>query len=168
MANDYTVPYSDEIYLGQINDSEADLESLLGLCQVGLANDSGLLVYKNYLGTVYKTLRGEDFISGYIVIPSDENVNVLERTSLYSNGYDLTLPDNRYIGNESYNNMLRLTDSNIFIVDADETITGDLEVQGTIKLTNNGHTAEFILSDTGVLTIEIDGIDQGVEYYNEE
>jgi hypothetical protein len=167
MANDYTVPLSDEIYLGQINDAETDLESLLGLCQVGLANDSGLLVYKNNLGTVYKAIRGEDLLSGYIPIPSDENINVLERTSIYSNGYDIRLPDNRYIGNETNNNMLRLTDSNTFIVESDETVTGDLEVQGSFKLTNNGHTAEFILSSAGVLTIEIDGVDQGVEYYNE-
>jgi hypothetical protein len=53
MGNQYTKPDSVEVNVTRINNTEADLAANLGACQIGVANDTHALVFKNSSSSTY-------------------------------------------------------------------------------------------------------------------
>jgi hypothetical protein len=62
MGNVYTEPGSSSVHITDINNTRADLAANLDNCQLGIETDTGLLGYKDHLGT-YRNPEGIRILS---------------------------------------------------------------------------------------------------------
>ena len=76
MANQYDKPGATPANITQINNTAADLATNIGICQLGIGNDLGILVYKDKDSVVRRSLSSATLTDGYIPRYSSSVYNV--------------------------------------------------------------------------------------------
>lgn len=177
MANDYTLPNSDSIYVSRINDSEADLLSNLGTCQMGIANDTGRIVAMNNSDVASRAIvetGGTVDVPGDLELTNGDFIGIDTQTDLMQlntavltvnadlivdTGGNIRIDNNKYVGVEGDTDLLKLSIDTLLVsgeinvtgianLDAGADIESNVDIAGTL----DSHGAVHLYS-----TAEIDG-----------
>jgi hypothetical protein len=161
MANDYTLPSSTAVYVSQINDSAADLATNLGNCQLGIANDTKQVVFKNNSGVSTTLFSNASLTTGYI--PKNDGVNLLN-SIVYQDafsriGVGTTSPAQKlHVGSGSIlidQNYNIMSSNNILKLSETTTQNMSLTAIGDLVVSNNG-SETFRISVLGKVGIGTD------------